>query len=93
MGKTYRRKDIKNEGFYYSQGETPEDIKHADNIYHSDKPKRWSGISSGVKERQNEIARMEKRKVQNRVMSGGEPMYDKTDKTVKSKANTGWAYS
>lgn len=95
MGKTYRRKDVKNEGYYFDQsssrGEHSKDI--ADNIFHSDKPKRWSGLSAGVKERQNEISRMEKRKIKNRVMSGNEPMYDKTDKTVKSKANANLQYS
>ena len=95
MGKTYRRKDIESKGEYwnYSSGRGEVDKETADNRFHSDKPKRWSGLSSGVKERQNEIARMEKRKIKNRVMSGVEPMYDKTDKTVKSKANTCWAYS
>ena len=95
MGKTYRRKDIKNNGFYYGDPETdtPEESKLADIVYHSDKPKRWSGLESEVKERQNEIARMEKRKIKNRVLSGKEPMYDKTDKTVRQKANKCYQYS
>ena len=94
MGKTYRRTDVKNNGFYYSQSSTrgQHSDEVADNVFHSDKP-RFGDISSDVKSRQNEIARMEARKIKNRVMAGGEPEYDKTDKTVRSKANKNWAYS
>lgn len=95
MGKTYRRKDIESKGEYwnYSSGRGEVDQETADNMFHSDKPKRWSGLESEVKERQNEIARMEKRKIKNRVLSGAEPMYDKTDKTVRQKANKCYQYS
>lgn len=95
MGKTIRRKDIKNDGYYYDQSSTRGEHtpEVADNIFHSDKPKNWKGIYPEVKNRQNEIARMEKRKIQQRVLSGGEPEYDKTDKTVRTKANTGFEYN
>lgn len=95
MGKTIRRKDIKNDGFYTIQGTRGGEVSDeiADARFHSDRPKRWSGLDSEVKNRQNEIARMEKRKIQQRVLSGGEPEYDKTDKTVRTKANTGFEYN
>lgn len=93
MGKTYRRTDVKNNG-YFTQSSTRGQHSNevSDNIYHSDKY-QGNDISSDVKSRQNEIARMEARKIKNRVMAGGEPEYDKTDKTVRSKANKNWAYS
>lgn len=95
MGKTYRRTDIKNNGYYDQSsvrgGKVADDV--ADAIFHSDKPTRWNGLEPEVKSRQNQIARMEKRKIKNRVMSGGEPMYDKTDKTVKAKSNTAYHFS
>lgn len=94
MGKTIRRKDLKNNGYYTispTRGEHSDKV--ADAIFHGDSVRNWSGMDSGVKKEQNKIARMEKRKIQNRVMSGTEPMYDKTDRTVRSKANKCFQYS
>lgn len=94
MGKTIRRKGLSNNGYYTispTRGEHSDEVANA--IFHGDSVRNWSGVDSGVKEEQNKIARMEKRKIQNRVMSGKEPMYDKTDRTVRYKANTGYQYS
>ena len=94
MGKTIRRKSVK-QGEYYTYSSTRGDHtpEVANAIFHGDSVRNWSGMDSGVKKEQNKIARMEKRKIQNRVMSGTEPMYDKTDRTVRSKANKCFQYS
>lgn len=94
MGKTIRRKSVK-QGDYYTysstRGEHSPEVANA--IFHGDSVRNWSGVDSGIKKDQNKIARMEKRKIQNRVMSGKEPMYDKTDRTVRFKANAGYQHS
>lgn len=94
MGKTIRRKGV-NQGEYYTisstRGEHSPEVANA--IFHGDSVRNWSGVDSGIKDAQNKIARMEKRKIQNRVMSGKEPMYDKTGRTVRYKAKGGYWYS
>ncbi|QOI66553.1 hypothetical protein [Erwinia phage FBB1] len=94
MGKTIRRKSIKHGDYYtFSRTRGEHSPEVADAIFHGDSVRNWSGLDSDVKSEQNKIARMEKRKIQNRVMSGKEPMYDKTDRTVRSKANKCFQYS
>ena len=94
MGKTYRRKGVKNEEYYtYSTTRGEHTPEVSDAVFHGDSVRRWTGIDPEVKDEQNKIARMEKRKIKQRVMSGSEPMYDKTDRTVRSKANKHHQYS
>ena len=48
MGKTIRRKDLNPKGEYWAgRRKAPDgvsDITVANNIFHSDKPKRWNGV-------------------------------------------------
>lgn len=94
MGKTYRRKDIKSKGEYWSgRRQAPAGISDetvADNIFHSDKPKRWKGLDSTVKEDQNRYARADKRRLKLNYDSETEL---KTDKYYARKANEGWQHS
>ena len=91
MGKTYRRKDIHYSADDFQKPDRKEGYGKA--VLHGDNSIKFSGLDSGVKQRQNEISRAERRKIKNRVMSGTEPMYDKTDKTVKCKADKFFQYN
>lgn len=94
MGKTIRRKTVKNRGYYSfssTRGSVSEEI--SDNIFHSDKPHRWSGISSTIKEEKNTIFRAEKRIAKHKSMKDFESEHDLTDMTCKKKANEGFKYS
>lgn len=97
MGKTVRRKTLKNNGYYDKTSRTarayvdPSDV--ADNIFHSDKPKRWKGIDSEVKTAQAKLSRTDKRHILNKVLEN--PEYDtlRTDLVYKKKSNEAYAYS
>lgn len=96
MGKTYRRKDVEPKGRYWNNRRTaPDGISDsmvADNIFHSDKPKRWSGLDSSVKEDQNRYARADKRRLKHlAVYSETEELLN--DKTYARKANECWKHS
>lgn len=88
MGKTYRRKDVNPKGEYWSGcRQAPNGISDstvADNIFHSDKPKRWKGISSNVKDDQKRAQRSEDKKA---VYNYEDECYDSTHRTAKRKAN------
>lgn len=94
MGKTFRRKDIQPKGEYWSgRRQAPAGISDetvADNIFHSDKPKRWKGIDSMVKEDQNRYARADKRRLKHSYDSETEL---KNDKQYARKANECWQHS
>lgn len=66
MGKTIRRKTLKNKGYYFNRRQAPDGVSGdtvADNLFHSDKPKSWRGINPSVKEDQNAIARSARRRI------------------------------
>ncbi|QPI13778.1 hypothetical protein MYO4S_00022 [Serratia phage 4S] len=96
MGKTIRRKDIVNKGHYYaSRRQAPKHVSDetvADNIFHSDKPKRWSGLGSSVKEDQNMVARSDKRRIK-ALKEFDDLDTVNTDQKYARMANACWQHS
>lgn len=94
MGKTYRRKDVNSKGKYWAgRRQAPDGISDeqvADNIFHSDKPKRWKGMSSNVKDDQKRVQRSEDKKA---IYNYEDGCYDSTHRTSKRKANECWKNS
>ena len=94
MGKTIRRKDVNSKGEYYNgRRQSPAGISDeqvADNIFHSDKPKRWKGLSSNVKDDQKRAQRSENKKA---IYNYEDECYDSTHRTAKRKANELWKNS
>ncbi|UXD79792.1 hypothetical protein 4Roscha1_00102 [Erwinia phage Roscha1] len=91
MGKTIRRKNLKGKEDWFQHPDRKEGHGHA--VYHGDKLKRMSGISSGVKERQHEIQRQTNRQLSAKVMIGEDVIPDNTDRHSKRLSNQCYTYS
>lgn len=88
MGKTIRRKDLKNRGYYSVSSTRGEHTEEQSNkIFHSDIPKRWSGISSSVKERLASIIRNKTRVLKKKAMVGDDAVDDYRGKTSRAMSN------
>ncbi|QHS01711.1 hypothetical protein CPT_CIP9_175 [Enterobacter phage vB_EclM_CIP9] len=88
MGKTIRRKDLNPKGEYWAgRRKAPDgvsDITVANNIFHSDKPKRWNGVSSDVKKDQRREQRNDNKSATKNFEN---QCSDLTGRTSKRKAN------
>lgn len=109
MGKTIRRKTVKNNGYYDVTSRKPRgntcQTEVSNNIFHSDKPKRWKGISSEVKNVQAKISRSDKRLIAHKALrlessyEDAECYFDpedvdwaNSDSVYKKKSNECYAY-
>lgn len=97
MGKTYRRRELSVENYYYSGKRTAPDgvdpkVLYS-NVFHSDKWRRCGGVDPEVKNEQNRQLRNEVRKLKKDVFIDEDLDYNTSHVVAKRKANECYRYS
>lgn len=97
MGKTYRRKELSSRGFNcIARRKAPDGVSEEtlnENIFRSDKWKRFCGVDSEVKNEMSRQLRKEVRKLKKDVYNDDEPDYNTSHRVAKRKSNECYRYS
>lgn len=97
MGKTIRRKDLSSKEFNcIARRKAPDGVSEEtlnENIFCSDKWKRFGGVDSEVKNEMNRQLRKEVRKLKKDVYNDDEPDYNTSHRVAKRKSNECYRYS
>ena len=97
MGKTIRRKELSSRDFNcIARRKAPDGVSEEslnENIFRSDKWKRFRGVDSEVKNEMNRQLRKEVRKLKKDVYSDDEPDYNTSHRVAKRKSNECYRYS
>ncbi|QIN95905.1 hypothetical protein MN04_00116 [Escherichia phage MN04] len=97
MGKTIRRKELPSRDFNcIARRKAPDGVSEEtlnENIFRSDKWKRFSGVDSEVKNEMNRQLRKEVRKLKKDVYNDDEPDYNTSHRVAKRKSNECYRYS